>query len=321
MAYLRAFGAYLPDTIVTNEQLAARLSCDAQWIFTASGIRERRQAGAQETVAEMAARAGAACLSNAGMNASQVGMVIVATGSAPQRFPGPAAETATKLGMASGTAALDVSMASAGALYAMALADALAPRYRNILVIGAERMTEVAWREPADSNTAILFGDGAGACLISEDSGVAKILDHSLHADGAYSADLRLEHDGTLKMEGRSVILQASRKIPAALTALLNRNGWAPGEVDVLLMHQANQNLMNRVAQGVGFPQDRVFSVIEKTGNTSSASMLIAAERWAVEQGFASAGAASKNSLTGRRIAFAAFGAGFHWGAMLAQCM
>jgi 3-oxoacyl-[acyl-carrier-protein] synthase III len=257
----------------------------------------------------MAAQAGRDCLDSAGMDLAQVGLVIVASGSSPRRFPGPAAETAAKLGLASGTAALDVCMASAGALYGMALADSMAAHYRDVLVIGAERMTEIAWREPADANTAILFGDGAGACLISRDGGTAEILDHSLHADGSFTRDLRLEHDGALVMEGRSVILQAARKIPAALMTLFERNSWDPGAVDALLMHQANQNLMNRVAQAIGLPQDRVFSVIERTGNTSSAAMLIAAAEWS----------RNHTPLTGKRIAFAAFGAGFHWGALLAR--
>jgi 3-oxoacyl-[acyl-carrier-protein] synthase-3 len=309
VSFIQAFGAYLPQTIVTNEQLAARLKCDAGWIFTASGIRERRQASDDETVVEMGSRAGADCLTRAGVDVSTLGMVIVASGTSPRRFPGPAAATANTLGCASGVAALDVPMASAGTLYGMALADSLAPRYGNVLVIGAERMTEVAWREPADPNTAILFGDGAGACLISRDNGVARIVDHSFHSDGTFTNDLKLEHDGALSMEGRSVILQASRKIPAALTLLLQRNQWSAAQVDALVMHQANQNLMNRVAQSVGFPPERVFSVIERTGNTSSASMLIAAAAWSEQQ----------TALAGTRLAFAAFGAGFHWGALLAQ--
>lgn len=309
MAFIRAVGAYLPSTIVTNEQLATRLSCDAQWIFTASGIRERRQARDEETIVEMSTRAAEVCLRNAGLNVAEIGLLILATGSSPRRFPGPAAEVATRIGMASGAASLDVPMASAGALYAMALADALAPRYGNVLVIGAERMTEIAWREPADPNTAILFGDGAGACLISAEGGAWRIIDHALHSDGTFTRDLGLEHDATLTMEGRSVILQASRKIPAAINTLLQRNGWAAGDVVALLMHQANQNLMNRVAQSVGIPQDRVISVIERTGNTSSASMLIATAEWM----------ATQEAPGGKRIAFAAFGAGFHWGALLAE--
>jgi 3-oxoacyl-[acyl-carrier-protein] synthase-3 len=309
VAFIQAFGAYLPQTIVTNDELAARLQCDPQWIVTASGIRERRRAGAEESVIEMAAQAGAACLARAAAEIGSIGAIVVATGTASRRFPGPAAEVACRLGCPSGVATLDVPMASAGSLYGMALADSLAAHYGKILVIGSERMTDVAWREPADPNTAILFGDGAGACLISSEGGVARILDHTLHSDGTFAGDLRLEHDGTLAMEGRSVILQASRKIPAAITSLLQRNGWPAASVDELLMHQANQNLMNRVAQSVGFPGERVHSVIEKTGNTSSASMLIAASAWMEGQ----------HSLAGKRLAFAAFGAGFHWGALLAE--
>jgi 3-oxoacyl-[acyl-carrier-protein] synthase III len=309
LSFLKAFGKYLPDTVVTNQQLASQLKCDAEWIFTASGIRERRQANADETVAEMAAHAARDCLERAGIGAGEVGLVIVASGSSPRRFPGPAAETAAKLGLTSGTAALDVSMASAGALYGMVLADSMAAHYGNVLVIGAERMTEIAWREPADANSAILFGDGAGACLISRQGGQVEIIDHSLHSDGSFTRDLRLQHDGALVMEGRSVILQAARKIPAALTTLFERNSWDAGAVDALLMHQANQNLMNRVAHAIGLSRDRAFSVIEKTGNTSSASMLIAAAEWWQ----------THTPVTGKRIAFAAFGAGFHWGAILAR--
>ncbi|HUS12727.1 MAG TPA: ketoacyl-ACP synthase III [Pyrinomonadaceae bacterium] len=309
MAFIKAFGDYLPANIVTNEHLAAQLKCDADWIFSASGIRQRRRALENESIADMATQAGRACLQSGGVDTEQIGLLIVASGSSPRRFPGPAAETAMKLGLPSGVASLDVGMASAGALYAMAIADSLAGRYGNVLVIAAERMTEIAWREPADANIAILFGDGAGACLISRDEGRAEIVDHALHSDGSFANDLRLEHDGTFLMEGRGVILQASRKLPAALTSLLNRNGWSADTVDMLLMHQANQNLMNRVAQAIGLPQGRMFSVIEQTGNTSSASMLIAAAEWSRQQA----------SLTNKRIAFAAFGAGFHWGTMLAQ--
>ena len=309
MAFIRAFGDYLPENIVSNEQLAAQLKCDAEGIFAASGIRQRRRSSGADSVATMAAHAGRACLASGGMGVEQIGLLIVASGSSPRRFPGPAAEIAAKLGLPSGAASLDVCMASSGALYALALADSLADRYGNVLVIAAERMTEIAWRKPADPNIAILFGDGAGACLISREEGCAEIVDHALHSDGSFANELRLEHDGTLVMEGRSVILQASRKVPAVVTELLNRHGWSADSLDALLMHQANQNLMNRVAQTIGLHSDRAFSVIEQTGNTSSASMLIAASAWSRQQA----------TLTGKRIAFAAFGAGFHWGAMLAR--
>jgi len=311
VAFIKAFGDYLPKNSVSNEQLAAQLKCDTEWIFAVCGIRRRRRSSGAESVVDMAAHAGRDCLESGGMSAEQIGLLIVASGSSPRRFPGPAAETAAQMGLPSGVASMDVCMASAGALYAMALADSLAGRYGNVLVIAAERMTEIAWREPADPNIAILFGDGAGACLISREEGRAEIVDHALHSDGSFANDLRLEHDGTFLMEGRSVILQASRKVPAALTSLLNRNGWSADTVDTLLMHQANQNLMNRVAQAIGLPQNRVFSVIEQTGNTSSASMLIAAAAWSRQEA----------TLTSKRIAFATFGAGFHWGAMLARGM
>src|SRR5262249_50887527 len=158
-----------------------------------------------------------------------------------------------------------------------------------------------------ERGTAILFGDGAGACVVSRQPGPAKILDSILQSDGAYADDLRLEFDGPLLMNGRSVILQASRKLPRAVSDLLDRNGRDPSSVDAFLMHQANQNLITKVAQALGVAPDRFFSNIHRYGNTSSASMLIAAAEWSRARGF----------RPGVPVCFAAFGAGFHWGALL----
>jgi 3-oxoacyl-[acyl-carrier-protein] synthase-3 len=154
-----------------------------------------------------------------------------------------------------------------------------------------------------------LFGDGAGACLITPDAGSAHVVDWVLSSDGAFAEDLRLDFDAPLAMNGRSVILQASRKVPRAIADVLARNSLAAGDVEVFLMHQANQNLLTRVSQAAGVPQSRFFSNIARYGNTSSASMLIAADEWTQEHGFG----------LGKKAVFTAFGAGFHWGALLAE--
>ena len=199
-------------------------------------------------------------------------------------------------------------MASAGSLFGLALADRLAAAYGNVLVIAAEKMSSVVLRQPMDRSTAVLFGDGAGACLVSASSGMARIVDSALFSDGAFAEDLRLEFGQPLAMSGRSVILQASRKIPRAIAEVLARNGRAPSEVTIFLMHQANQNLIDKVAQALGVPPDRFYTNIRRYGNTSSASMLIAAKEW-FDGGAPLAGP----------IVFAGFGAGFHWGALLAE--
>ncbi len=191
----------------------------------------------------------------------------------------------------------------------MALAAQLSAIYGNILVIASEKMSAIAMREPMERGVAPLFGDGAGACLIGPEDGPVKIVDSVLHSDGAFAEDLRLDFDAPLAMNGRSVILQASRKIPSAIGELLERNGKSAPAVNVFLMHQANQNLMDRVAKALAVDPARFYSNIRRYGNTSSASMLIAAAEWWRDPG------PNKDDL----ICFAAFGAGFHWGALLAQ--
>jgi len=304
MAYIAAFGSYLPSKIVHNTDLAQSLACDADWILQASGIEERRYAGEEETVDFMAAKAGEICLQRAGVSADRVGMLIVSSGSGEMHFPGPATMTAKRLGLGDAPA-IDLPLASCGALFGMSLAVQLTAQYETILVVAAEKMSRVVTQEPMDKNTAILFGDGAGACLITSASGGLRIVDSVLHSDGAFAADLQLSCGGPLQMNGRSVIMQASRKIPAAIREVLARNQKTPGEIACFLMHQANQNLMDRVAKALDVPTDRFYSNIRRYGNTSSASMLIAASEW--------------QSAQSGPICFAAFGAGFHWGAMLAE--
>src|SRR5271165_258129 len=156
----------------------------------------------------------------------------------------------------------------------MSLASRLAAHYGRILLIGTEKMSTLATREPLDKNIAILFGDGAGACLVTADLGPLQIVDSVLHSDGAFAEDLRLGYTGPVAMNGRSVITQAWRKIPSAILELLTRNGKAAPEIEVFLMHQANQNLIDRVARSLEVPAGMFYSNIGRYGNTSSASML-----------------------------------------------
>jgi len=311
VAAIKAFGAYLPSRIVTNSELGARLGCEAGWILDVSGIEERRYAApgdsvtSAESVASMGVAAARDCLDRAGVKSAEVGMILVSSGSSERRFPGPASAIAHALGT-DGIPAIDLPMASAGSLFGMALASSLAAIHGNVLVIASEKMSPIAMREPMERGIAPLFGDGAGACLVGAD-GPVRIIDSVLHSDGAFAEDLRLDFDAPLAMNGRSVILQASRKIPSAIGELLERNGKSAQSVKVFLMHQANQNLMDRVARALNVEAGRFYSNIRRYGNTSSASMLIAAAEWWRDPGPA----------TGDLICFAAFGAGFHWGALL----
>ena len=163
-------------------------------------------------------------------------------------------------------------------------------------------------RTPEGKNTAILFGDGAGAALVDAGAGPLRIADFALHTDGTQAEILKVEHE-RLYMEGGTVILQAARKIPAVAKELLERNGVAAEALSAVVMHQANINLIAKVAKTLAVPQDKFFVNIERYGNTSSASLLIAAaEWWAMVQEKASG-----------PVMLAAFGAGLNWGAMLLQ--
>jgi 3-oxoacyl-[acyl-carrier-protein] synthase-3 len=308
MAFIAGFGAYLPSKIVTNPELASLLGCTPEWIRDASGIEERRYGSAEESVEVLAGNAGADCLEQTGTSADRIDMLIVSSGSGESRFPGPASVVAKRLGLRD-VPAIDLPMASAGALFGMSLAAQLTSQYERILVIAAEKMSTVVTQPPVDKNTAILFGDGAGGCLIQRDQGCLKIVDSVLHCDGSFAADLRLGCGEPLHMNGRSVIMQAVRKIPAVIIEVLTRNNKAASDIECFIMHQANQNLLDRVARSLDVSTDRIYSNIRQYGNTSSASILIAAAEWWRDRKRAARGT----------ICFAVFGAGFSWGALLAE--
>jgi 3-oxoacyl-[acyl-carrier-protein] synthase III len=305
MAWLRAFGSYLPPRRVTNEELAPLVGADPAWILQASGIEERRYA-ADDTVASLGLLAAQDCLKKAGASAQELGMILVASGSSERFCPGPAAGVAAGLGL-SVTPALDIPVASCGSLIGLALAAQLAQKVGPVLVVGTEIMSRRIDRTPEGKDTAILFGDGAGACLVDPHSGFARIVDWILSTDGNAAEILKIERE-RIVMDGKSVILQAYRKMPRAIGDLLARNSLTAADVGVYLLHQANLNLIERVAAGLKAPVERFFVNISRYGNTSSASMLIAADEWceAHPEGFSAS------------VVFSAFGAGIQWGALLA---
>jgi 3-oxoacyl-[acyl-carrier-protein] synthase-3 len=199
-------------------------------------------------------------------------------------------------------------MASAGSIFGLVLASQLAASYGNILVVAAEKMSALIDAHPLDQNTAILFGDGAGAALVCPGEPGLRVLASSLHTDGQFRGDLSYNWKDPLKMNGLTIILQSSRKLPAVITEVLTAQGIAASTVGTFLLHQANHNLLMRVAKALQVSPDRVYSNVARYGNTSSASMLIAAAEWA----------------RGERppqvpVVFAGFGAGLHWGALVAE--
>jgi 3-oxoacyl-[acyl-carrier-protein] synthase-3 len=306
MAFLRAFGARLPQRIVGNEEIASRLEVAPDWIFSQSGIRARRWAAIEDSVASLGVAAALQCLERAGLSATDLSLILVASGS-PDRFcPGPASVIAAALGLTA-TPALDLPIASAGSLAGLALAARLAPSMGHILVIGSEIMSRRVTLTPEGKNTAMLFGDGAGAALISPDQGFARILDSCLHTDGTAVEALSIDN-WRIHMDGPLIIRHATRKMPEAMTELLERNQLPADAIGAFLLHQANANLIVRIARTMNAPLDRFYSNIIRYGNTSSASLLIAAAEWRAE---------NPGPLPAP-LMFSAFGMGLNWGALLA---
>jgi len=307
MAFITGFGKYLPERIVTNKELAHRLSCEAAWIERMSGIQERRYAADGETVCEMAARAAVDCIERSAVDRAQIGLVIVATSTAECRFPGPGAAIVERLGLGA-TPAIDLCVASAGSLFSLVLADSCAATFGTVLVIAAEKMSSVVAAN-TDKKTAFPFGDGAGACIVTRNTAALRMIGSRLYSNGRLATDLCLQHDNTLQMNGPSVIAQAARKVPKVITEVLEQHSYGTGDVAAVVVHQANLNLIVRIADALQLPRQRLFSNIARYGNTSSASMLIAAAEWFE--------CASKSPAP--IVVFAAFGAGFYWGAVLAR--
>ena len=304
MSFLSAVGSYVPARVVRNAELAQLLGVDADWITQVSGIEERRFAAEKETVVDLATAAARNCLASAG--SPEIGMLIVSSGTAERRFPGPAAGVARALNLGQ-VPALDLPMPSAGAVFGIALARQLAVQYGAVLVVAAEKMSSVALLQGTNPNAAVLFGDGAGACVVSGQGGMARIEDSVLASDGAFDEALQLGFSGPLQMDGRTIIMQAARKIPQSIEQLLDRNRLRPDEISAYLLHQANQLLINQVARALHVPQEGFFSNIHRYGNTSSASVLIAAADWTAAHGF----------KTGEHVVMSVFGAGLHWGSIL----
>lgn len=307
MSFLRAFGMYVPDKVLNNQELAALVGETPEWILKVCGIEERRIAADDQSVVDLAVLAAEDCLQRAGVAATDLGMLIVASGSSERFCPGPASLVAARLGLTT-TFALDVPVASAGSLIAMGIGMRFTASVGKVLVIGAECMSRRVRRSVEGRDTGILFGDGAGACLLDPSEGFLRLQDIVLCSDGGAAEILRIE-EGMLHMEGGSVILHAARKVPHAIKQLMEKNGIGVGTLGAVLMHQANRVLIEKVAKTLSIPIEHFYMNIARYGNTSSASLLIAAAEW-------------HQSLLSRPVSpvvFTAFGTGLNWGALLAM--
>jgi 3-oxoacyl-[acyl-carrier-protein] synthase-3 len=269
-AVVRGWGIALPDKVVTNEDLSARLDTSDAWIVERTGIRERRIGG---TTSELATAAGARALERAGRRGEEVDLVVVATSTPDALVPGTSATVQHALHIAGG--AFDLNAACSGFVYALVTGHGLVlAGAQRVLVIGSETLSHITdWD---DRSLAVLVGDGAGAVLLEKSDGPGELLAWDLGADGALRHLLKCDHGGYLYMNGREIFRHAVRAVVDSSSAALARAGLTTDDVDLFVPHQANARIISAASQRLGIPDERCVVTIHRYGNTSAASIPLA---------------------------------------------
>jgi 3-oxoacyl-[acyl-carrier-protein] synthase-3 len=318
-ATVAGIGAYLPELVVSNDELAQTVETSDSWIRERTGIRQRHIARAHETCAFMATRAAEAALADAGASGADVGAIIVATATPDQAFPATALRVQAAIG--AGGFGFDISAACTGFVYALSVADAMmrAGQAETILVIGAEVYSRILnWH---DRGTCVLFGDGAGAVLLRRAVGeggadAPGILSTHLHADGKLGDLLyvdgavgRPELPGHLVMNGREIFRHAVNRLSESVTQALEANDLAREDVDWLVPHQANARIIDAVGRKLGLAPEQVIVTVDQHANTSAASMPLAlAQGWR-----------DGRIRRGHLVLMEALGGGLTWGSALVR--
>jgi len=316
-------GSALPPKVVTNAQLAAQIDTSDEWIVERTGIRQRHIAADGETTATLAIEAATAALADAGCEASDIDLIVLATATPDNTFPATATKVQHALGC-NGGIAFDVAAVCSGFLYALATADSLlrTGSARRALVIGAETFSRILdWEDRA---TCVLFGDGAGAVVLEAQDALetganatgplAGIIATKLHADGAQHDLLYVDGGpsttqtvGHLRMKGREVFRHAVVNLSSVLREVIEDAGISVEEIDWVVPHQANARILDATARKLGISSDKVIVTVDRHANTSAASVPLALD------------AARKDGRikSGDMVMLEAMGGGFTWGASL----
>ena len=311
-------GGYLPERIVTNDELAQTLETSDAWIRQRTGIGERRLAAKGELTSDLAVNAARRALKRAGMSGNDLDLIVLATATPDQTFPSTAVKVQAQLGMRHG-AAFDVQAVCSGFIFALAVADNALRlgQARTALVIGAETFSRILdWQ---DRGTCVLFGDGAGAVVLNAAVGGPAgrgVLSTHLHSDGRQHNILYVDGGpsstgttGFLRMEGREVFRQAVQHLSEVVGEALAANGVGPADIDWLVPHQANTRIIDAVGKKLGLRPERTILTIERHANTSAASIPLALDE-AVSDG---------RIRPGHLVLMEALGGGLTWGASLVR--
>ena len=267
---ITGWGIALPDKIVTNDDMAASLDTSDAWITERTGIRERRIGG---TTSGLAIEAGQNALLSAGRTADEIDHVVLATTTPDGIVPGTAPTVQNGLGIKGG--AFDINAACSGFVYGLVtVAGLIAVGAGPILLIGSETLSKIT--DMDDRSIAIIVGDGAGAVVVEPVDGPGQLLSWNLNSDGSLRHLLKCEHGGTLYMDGKVVFRKAVRVVGESAVRAMADAGIGPDEVSLLVPHQANLRIIVAACQRLGIPEDRTVVVIDRYGNTSSASIPLA---------------------------------------------
>jgi 3-oxoacyl-[acyl-carrier-protein] synthase-3 len=303
-------GSSLPKRRVDNEELAQQVDTSDQWIVERTGIRSRYIAGEGETTASLATEAARRALDAAGVPATEVDLIVLATATPDQTFPSSATKVQAALGI-NDCVAFDVHAVCTGFLYAVSVADAMlrAGTGRTALVIGAETFSRILDWE--DRTTCVLFGDGAGALVLRAEEGERGILATKLHADGRHNDLLFVDGGpsstgtvGKLRMKGREVFRHAVVNLAEVMNEVLGDADLTADQVDWVVPHQANARILDATAKKLGLPSEKVVVTVDKHANTSAASVPLALDA-AVRDG---------RIKRGDIVVLEAMGGGFTWG-------
>ena len=309
-------GSALPARCVSNAELAQTVDTSDEWIVERTGIRQRYFAGDDETTGTLATAAARAALNDAGVEASEIGLIVLATATPDNTFPATATTVQDALGC-NGGIAFDVQAVCSGFLYALATADSMlrTGMAQKALVIGAETFSRILDWE--DRTTCVLFGDGAGAVVLeAAEESERGILATELHADGAHRDLLYVDGGpsttgevGKLRMKGREVFRHAVVNLSSVLQEVLEKAGIAADEIDWVVPHQANSRILDATARKLGIDPERIVVTVSEHANTSAASVPLAFDT------------ARKDGRirAGDLVMFEAMGGGFTWGAALAR--
>lgn len=316
MTYTRILGtgSYLPERILTNEELSSSIDTSDEWIRTRTGIEQRHIAAPDESSTDMAEQAARRAMDSAGVSSADLDLIIVATSTPEHVFPSNATQLQARLDCAS-IPAFDMQAVCSGFVYALSTADKFIKcgGYRHILVVGTELFTNALNWE--DRTTAILFGDGAGAVVVgaSDEPGIYGSV---LHSDGNYkellwapqgpgsSANDYATRSRYVQMQGREVFKVAVRSLTSLVGELLDACQFKAEDIDYLVPHQANLRIISATAEHLNMPMDKVIVTINKHANTSAASVPLALDH----------GIRSGKIQRGHNLLIEAFGGGFTWG-------